>query len=244
MPRCSSSFIRPICCATAGRPRMPGSPPSWRRTTSTPGCRAQGQSAFVWAWMGALGRDDQAALRHRRDAARLSLPPGDHRPGGGDARSDVPGPLLPGAGRGRGAERAHRRRILAGAGDPAGGAGRGDRDDPASSSPARSSSTRAPTSPWRAPGSTPCRRPRRRSTSPPAARSTAERTGRTCDGIITVGAADEKIKMLLGRFEKGAREAGKDPATMPRILQLHVSWAETRRGGDRATRSRSGRTAG
>ncbi|MDQ6693923.1 MAG: TIGR03557 family F420-dependent LLM class oxidoreductase [Chloroflexota bacterium] len=53
----------------------------------------------------------------------------------------------------------------------------------------------------------------------------AERTGRTCDGIITVGAADEKIKMLLERFEKGAREAGKDPAKMPRIIQLHVSWA-------------------
>ena len=53
----------------------------------------------------------------------------------------------------------------------------------------------------------------------------AERTGRTCDGIITVGAADDKIKMLIERFEKGAREAGKDPATMPRILQLHVSWA-------------------
>lgn len=56
----------------------------------------------------------------------------------------------------------------------------------------------------------------------------AERTGRTTDGIITVGAADDKIKLLLGRFEKGAREAGKDPAQMPRILQLHVSWAETR----------------
>lgn len=55
----------------------------------------------------------------------------------------------------------------------------------------------------------------------------SERTGRLCDGIITVGAADEKIKNLLGRFEKGAREAGKDPATMPRILQLHVSWAES-----------------
>jgi G6PDH family F420-dependent oxidoreductase len=53
----------------------------------------------------------------------------------------------------------------------------------------------------------------------------AERTGATCDGIITVGAADEKIKMLLDRFEKGARGAGKDPAAMPRILQLHVSWA-------------------
>lgn len=55
----------------------------------------------------------------------------------------------------------------------------------------------------------------------------AERTGRTCDGIITVGAADDKIRMLLDRFEKGAREAGKDPARMPRILQLHVSWAQS-----------------
>jgi len=55
----------------------------------------------------------------------------------------------------------------------------------------------------------------------------AERTGRTCDGIITVGAAADKIRMLLDRFEKGAREAGKDPASMPRILQLHVSWASS-----------------
>jgi coenzyme F420-dependent glucose-6-phosphate dehydrogenase len=55
----------------------------------------------------------------------------------------------------------------------------------------------------------------------------AERTGRTCDGLITVGAADEKIKMLLERFEKGARDAGKDPTTMPRIIQLHVSWADS-----------------
>ena len=55
----------------------------------------------------------------------------------------------------------------------------------------------------------------------------SERTGRLCDGIILVGAADDKIKMLLGRFEKGAREAGKDPAAMPRLIQLHISWAET-----------------
>ncbi len=56
----------------------------------------------------------------------------------------------------------------------------------------------------------------------------SERTGRVADGIITVGAADEKIQNLLARFEKGARDAGKDPATMPRILQLHVSWADSR----------------
>jgi coenzyme F420-dependent glucose-6-phosphate dehydrogenase len=55
----------------------------------------------------------------------------------------------------------------------------------------------------------------------------SERTGKLCDGIITVGAADDKLKMLMGRFEKGARAAGKDPANMPRIIQLHVSWAPT-----------------
>ncbi len=56
---------------------------------------------------------------------------------------------------------------------------------------------------------------------------TAEKTGRLCDGIITVGATDEKIDTVFQRFDKGAREAGKDPTSMPRILQLHLSWAET-----------------
>ncbi len=55
----------------------------------------------------------------------------------------------------------------------------------------------------------------------------AGRTGRLTDGIITVGAADEKLKMLMDRFEKGARDAGKDPSTMPRLLQVKVSYAPT-----------------
>jgi coenzyme F420-dependent glucose-6-phosphate dehydrogenase len=54
---------------------------------------------------------------------------------------------------------------------------------------------------------------------------TAEKTGRFCDGLITVGAPEEKIDAVFQRFEKGAREAGKDPARMHRILQLHLSWA-------------------
>ena len=53
----------------------------------------------------------------------------------------------------------------------------------------------------------------------------SKRTGRMCDGIITVGAADEKIKMLMQKFEEGAREEDKDPSLMPRMIQLHVSWA-------------------
>jgi coenzyme F420-dependent glucose-6-phosphate dehydrogenase len=56
---------------------------------------------------------------------------------------------------------------------------------------------------------------------------TAERTGRVCDGLITVGAPEERIELIFERFAKGAREAGKDPTTMPKILQLHLSWAET-----------------
>jgi coenzyme F420-dependent glucose-6-phosphate dehydrogenase len=55
----------------------------------------------------------------------------------------------------------------------------------------------------------------------------AQRTGKLTEGIITVGAADEKIKMLMDRFEKGAREAGKDPSRMARILQVKVSYATT-----------------
>ncbi|WP_255424285.1 TIGR03557 family F420-dependent LLM class oxidoreductase [Pengzhenrongella frigida] len=56
---------------------------------------------------------------------------------------------------------------------------------------------------------------------------TAKRAGRMADGLITVGAPLEKIAGLFGKFDDGAREAGKDPSTMPRVLQLHLSWAET-----------------
>ncbi len=55
----------------------------------------------------------------------------------------------------------------------------------------------------------------------------AKRTGRHADGIITVGAPLEKISGLFDKFAEGAREAGKDPATMPKVLQLHLSWAPT-----------------
>jgi coenzyme F420-dependent glucose-6-phosphate dehydrogenase len=55
----------------------------------------------------------------------------------------------------------------------------------------------------------------------------AKKTGRFADGIITVGAPLEKIGMLFERFAEGAREAGKDPDSMLRVLQLHLSWAPT-----------------
>lgn len=55
----------------------------------------------------------------------------------------------------------------------------------------------------------------------------AKRTGRLADGIITVGAPLEKVDGLFTKFAEGAREAGKDPDTMLRVLQLHLSWADT-----------------
>jgi G6PDH family F420-dependent oxidoreductase len=55
----------------------------------------------------------------------------------------------------------------------------------------------------------------------------AYRTGKLTDGLITVGAPDEKLRLLLGRFETGARDAGKDPPGLPKLLQLKVSYAPT-----------------
>jgi coenzyme F420-dependent glucose-6-phosphate dehydrogenase len=55
----------------------------------------------------------------------------------------------------------------------------------------------------------------------------AKKTGKFADGIITVGAADEKMGMIREKFAEGAREVGKDPSTAPMLLQIHVSWAST-----------------
>jgi coenzyme F420-dependent glucose-6-phosphate dehydrogenase len=54
---------------------------------------------------------------------------------------------------------------------------------------------------------------------------TAKKTGARCDGIITPGATVEKVAGVLAKFEEGARSAGKDASVMPRVLQLHLSWA-------------------
>jgi G6PDH family F420-dependent oxidoreductase len=54
----------------------------------------------------------------------------------------------------------------------------------------------------------------------------AKKTGMFADGMITVGAADEKIRMLWEKCDEGRREAGK-PLGTPKLLQIHVSWACT-----------------
>lgn len=56
---------------------------------------------------------------------------------------------------------------------------------------------------------------------------TAKRTGARCDGIITPGAPAEKVAGVLDKFAEGARGHGKDPDVMPKLLQLHLSWART-----------------
>jgi coenzyme F420-dependent glucose-6-phosphate dehydrogenase len=61
----------------------------------------------------------------------------------------------------------------------------------------------------------------------------AKRTGKYADGIITVGAADEKIAMLWDKFREGAAEAGKDASAMRTQLQVHVSWAPTQEEAER-----------
>jgi coenzyme F420-dependent glucose-6-phosphate dehydrogenase len=53
----------------------------------------------------------------------------------------------------------------------------------------------------------------------------AKKTGKFADGMITVGAADEKITHLWDRCDEGAAETGK--GTLPKLLQIHVSWAPT-----------------
>ena len=56
----------------------------------------------------------------------------------------------------------------------------------------------------------------------------AKRTGQHAHGMITVGAPDEKIGTLFRNFAEGCDDAGKDPNEAPKLLQIHISWAPTR----------------
>ena len=56
---------------------------------------------------------------------------------------------------------------------------------------------------------------------------TAKRTGALANGLITVGAPEEKIEMIFAKCREGCIEAGNDPSKFRYILQLHLSWADT-----------------
>lgn len=55
--------------------------------------------------------------------------------------------------------------------------------------------------------------------------NSAHFAGEIGDGLITVGGNEPELyRQLLGNFEAGARSAGKDPASMPRMIELAVSY--------------------
>ena len=54
---------------------------------------------------------------------------------------------------------------------------------------------------------------------------TAKRAGRTVDGLIIDGAPIDRIPVLFERFAEGARETGRTSGT--KVLRLHLSWAST-----------------
>jgi G6PDH family F420-dependent oxidoreductase len=56
---------------------------------------------------------------------------------------------------------------------------------------------------------------------------TSRKCGELADGLITPAASLEKLAGILEQFGQGARKAGKNPDEMPKLLQVHLSWAET-----------------
>jgi coenzyme F420-dependent glucose-6-phosphate dehydrogenase len=58
------------------------------------------------------------------------------------------------------------------------------------------------------------------------AAQTARHAGEIGDGLMTVGGDEpDTYREMLAAFESGAREAGKDPARMPRVIELAVAYA-------------------
>jgi coenzyme F420-dependent glucose-6-phosphate dehydrogenase len=55
----------------------------------------------------------------------------------------------------------------------------------------------------------------------------AEFAGQYGDGVITVGGKSIDVyRQLLEKFEAGARQEGKDPTTMPRLIELNVAFTD------------------
>ncbi|MBA0124902.1 TIGR03557 family F420-dependent LLM class oxidoreductase [Haloechinothrix sp. YIM 98757] len=56
---------------------------------------------------------------------------------------------------------------------------------------------------------------------------TSRKTGELGDGLITPGASMDKLGGILDNLAQGARKAGRDPDDIPKLLQVHLSWADT-----------------
>ncbi len=55
----------------------------------------------------------------------------------------------------------------------------------------------------------------------------AEFAGQVGDGLITVGGEKPEVyQKILKNFEKGAQAAGKDPAKLPRLIELNVEYTD------------------
>jgi len=52
----------------------------------------------------------------------------------------------------------------------------------------------------------------------------AEIAGRFCDGILTLGPPDYLRKVIIPAFEKGARDAGKDPTKLSKMVFIDTSY--------------------
>lgn len=51
--------------------------------------------------------------------------------------------------------------------------------------------------------------------------------GQYGDGLLTVGGEEPELyREMLRNFEEGARESGKDPATLPRMIELGVAYTD------------------
>ena len=51
--------------------------------------------------------------------------------------------------------------------------------------------------------------------------------GKNGDGLFTVGGKPiETLRLMIDNFEQGAVEAGKEPATMPRFIELNVAYTK------------------
>jgi coenzyme F420-dependent glucose-6-phosphate dehydrogenase len=57
--------------------------------------------------------------------------------------------------------------------------------------------------------------------------NTAGFAGRYGDGLITIGGKKPRVyQQLLANFEIGARDAGKDPSTMSRMIEVNVAYTD------------------